>query len=418
MQRKLLCLIAAFFIVFVSFAQKKANMIFFTPNEEKFYLIVNGIQQNAEPMSNVKITDMSSPMVYNVKVRFDDSKLAVINDKVSLEPGTEKSWSIQAKKKKNAGENEFVIKTAGEIDLDETPSATNFAPEQVIVYHTTPLPNINADGVSISMNVNEQSANVSFNVQGGTTTSTSTSVQTSTTTTNMHGGGYCRNPMDAISFRQQLERVRSQGTAAGRKIIAEKIAQTNCLTSSQVYELCDAMYMNADKMALAKYSYTRSFDPQNYEEVFKALPTNSMVQELNNYIESIRNSGGNFPPVPPTPPTPATPVVIEYVPGYNGPYGCPQPMSRANFASAKSTIDDADFENTKLSTAKTIVESNCVTTDQVVEICKLFDFENSKLEFAKFAYAKTYDKGNYFKVAKVFDFDASKQELNKYLKGK
>jgi hypothetical protein len=112
------------------------------------------------------------------------------------------------------------------------------------------------------------------------------------------------------------------------------------------------------------------------------------------------------------------PVRVEYVPGYNGPYGCTQPMSASGFASVKSTIADADFENTKMSTAKTIVGANCITTAQVMEICKLFDFENTKLEFAKFAYSHTYDKGNYFKVATIFDFDASKDNLNKYIQGK
>ena len=416
MQKKLLFFFSTFLIVFGCFAQKKSNMIFFAPNEEKFFLIINGVQQNDQPMSNVKITEMSTPMQYNVKVKFENPKINVINDKVSLDPGTEKSWSITAKKKGGA-DNIYVIKTAGETELDEEPLYGNFTPEQVIVYHATPLTPRTPDGVSISMNVNEQGGNVNFNMNGGTTTTTSTTVtQTSSSITGM--GGYCRNPMDALSFRQQLERIRSQNTGAARKIIAEKVAQNNCLTSNQVYELCDALFLNADKLALAKYCYTRSFDPQNYEDVFKALPTNAMVQELNSYMESVRgNVNTPIPPTPPVPPSPSAPVVV-YVPGYNGPYGCAQPMSPANFASVKSSIDDADFENTKLSTAKTIVGSNCVTTDQVMEICKLFGFENTKLEFAKFAYSKTFDKGNYFKVGKVFDFDASKQELNKFLQGK
>ena len=95
--------------------------------------------------------------------------------------------------------------------------------------------------------------------------------------------------------------------------------------------------------------------------------------------------------------------------------GCSYPMDMNSFNAAKKTLKETSFEETKLSTAKSILASNCVSTDQVVEICKLFGFEASKLDFAKFAYAKTTDKGNYFKVNNVFSFDASKTELNEYI---
>lgn len=97
--------------------------------------------------------------------------------------------------------------------------------------------------------------------------------------------------------------------------------------------------------------------------------------------------------------------------------GCQYAMNSRDFAAAKQTVDEASFEETKLSTAKTILTSNCFNTTQVIEICKLFGFEQSKLDFAKFAYGKTTDPGNYFKVNNVFSFDASKTELNNYISG-
>ncbi len=95
--------------------------------------------------------------------------------------------------------------------------------------------------------------------------------------------------------------------------------------------------------------------------------------------------------------------------------GCQYPMDFGSFKSAKETVEKASFEDTKLSTAKSILGGNCVSAEQVMQICKLFSFEASKLNFAKFAYSKTTDKGNYFKVNNVFDFDASKTELNNFV---
>ena len=93
------------------------------------------------------------------------------------------------------------------------------------------------------------------------------------------------------------------------------------------------------------------------------------------------------------------------------------PMGQSNFAAAKKTVAEASFEESKLSTAKSVATANCLSTDQVVELCKLFGFEDSKLAFAKFAYKHTTDPKNYFKVNNVFSFDSSKDDLNKFLSG-
>lgn len=108
-------------------------------------------------------------------------------------------------------------------------------------------------------------------------------------------------------------------------------------------------------------------------------------------------------------------VNTHVVPGYTGPYGCYQPMNAQTFANAKNSIASKDFEDSKLTIAKQIANTNCLLVSQVKEILMLFSFENSKLEFAKHAYTHTYDKGNYFMVNDVFDFSSSIDDLNEYI---
>ncbi len=91
------------------------------------------------------------------------------------------------------------------------------------------------------------------------------------------------------------------------------------------------------------------------------------------------------------------------------------PMNQTNFSAALKTIGNSDFDESKLTTAKSISSKNCLSADQVVKICELFGFEESKLAFAKHAYSRTTDKKNYFKVNDVFSFDSSKEELNKFV---
>jgi len=93
------------------------------------------------------------------------------------------------------------------------------------------------------------------------------------------------------------------------------------------------------------------------------------------------------------------------------------PMAAADFSAAKKTINESSFDDTKLSTAKTIVSSNCLTCDQITQICGLFSFEENKLSFAKFAFKYTTDPKNYFKVNNVFSFSSSKEELNEFIQG-
>ena len=97
--------------------------------------------------------------------------------------------------------------------------------------------------------------------------------------------------------------------------------------------------------------------------------------------------------------------------------GCMYPMNSRDFESAKTTIRGQSFEDTKLSSAKNIAGSNCLSAQQVKDICMLFSFEESKLDFAKFAYTRCTDRNNYFKVTEVFSFSSSTEELNPYTSG-
>lgn len=92
-------------------------------------------------------------------------------------------------------------------------------------------------------------------------------------------------------------------------------------------------------------------------------------------------------------------------------------MSASNFSSAISTVKGQSFDDTKLKSAKQIAGSNCLSASQIKEMCQVFGFEASKLDFAKFAYKYCTEPNNYFKVNEVFDFSSSVDELNEYISG-
>ncbi len=209
----------------------------------------------------------------------------------------------------------------------------------------------------------------------------------------------CENTISSTDFRLALLKIKQQPTSAGKKVLAKKIASSYCLSASQVYKLCMTLALNADRLSIAKKCYKKCLNPEEYDIVFEAMSTNNMVNELNDYIEMCNSQD------------PDDDDNDHNYPKNN----CRKPMSQTAFSGAKQTIEDASFDETKLETAKTISSTNCMTTDQVIEICRLFSFEKTKLDFAKYAYSHAYDKNNYFKVGTVFSFDASKTELNTFI---
>ncbi|MEO8588299.1 MAG: DUF4476 domain-containing protein [Flavobacteriales bacterium] len=122
-----------------------------------------------------------------------------------------------------------------------------------------------------------------------------------------------------------------------------------------------------------------------------------------------------------TPAEPVKPVSepeVYHMPGYSGPIGCGWPMSESEFAEAKKSIESKGFEETKMTTAKQVGRDRCFTVDQVKGIMGVFGFEDTKLEFAKYAYDRTYDIGNYYRVNDAFGFDSSIEELNTYIQSR
>ena len=307
---------------------QNTNLIFFTEQGEKFYIVLNGIRQNAKAETNVKVTGLPAPS-YKCKVIFEDPKLGEFDKTLMYQHGTETTFNI---KKNNKGE--YVMRWLSQVDIAEAPPTP---PTQSAVVYTT------VDQTPVS----------------GTTTYT----QTTTTTTNgVPGGGINMNITDP-------------GTGQNVSMNLNVNVPGNVNTSSST------TYSTTTTTTTTSSSQEGNIPPPNNGEEHHHHNTN-------------------------------------YLPGYNGPIGCPIPMSPADFTSVKQSISSKSFEDSKLTIAKQVISSNCLLCSQVKEIMLLFSFENTRLDFAKYAYGYTYDIGNYFKLNDAFTFESSIDELNSYINSK
>ncbi len=88
------------------------------------------------------------------------------------------------------------------------------------------------------------------------------------------------------------------------------------------------------------------------------------------------------------------------------------------YNAAKRSIKRKNYSSGKLTTAKQITKANCLTTIQVKGFVSLFNFENDRLEYAKFAYDYVSDKNKYYLVNDAFTFESTIEELNDYILNK
>jgi hypothetical protein len=91
-------------------------------------------------------------------------------------------------------------------------------------------------------------------------------------------------------------------------------------------------------------------------------------------------------------------------------------ISDADFNQAKESLKNEWFENTRVSSAKQLIDRNYFTSWQVRDMLMLFTFENNRLDIAKYAYSKTVDKTNYTIMNDAFKMNKNKEELNAFIR--
>jgi len=85
------------------------------------------------------------------------------------------------------------------------------------------------------------------------------------------------------------------------------------------------------------------------------------------------------------------------------------------FTLTLDAIRKQSFDTERLKIAKNAAVSQQLLSNEIAEITKLFSFESTRLEFAKYAYLYTLDKENYVIVQNAFQFSSSVSELQDYI---
>lgn len=342
------------------YAQNTSNLIVFSESGYPFYLILNGIRQNEEPQTNVKVEMLNAPN-YTTKIIFSDTKLGEIEKKYLLVQDAdgnpaEVTYAITEKK------GQYKLRWRSAVPLTQAPIYVG----EPIIYTTVPKPeigtvvitettttvgDINNGTVSVGVNINDPAMNSDVYVEETYSESSSTTVngttvsQTTTTTTQTIGNG------ESVGVNMNVGGV---SVGVGINVNDGIGTQTTSTTTTKSTYLTEGAV------------------------IVDAQP--------------------------------------QYLPGYSGLIGCDGiPMSPQSFNQAKSSINSKSFSDSKMTLAKQIASTNCLTSQQAKEITELFDFEIDRLDFAKIVYGSIYDLDNFYIINDAFEFESSINELNGYI---
>lgn len=341
---------------------QKSNLIFFAENGERFTIVMNGLRYNETPQTNVRLTDLT-PANYKVKAIFEDPALGVVSKTIYLDNYMEYTFNIRPKKQTDVGKTmkRMGNQVARDLNMKDSAEVNNTDPKEMYVMRLSSQTEL---AVQVQQYPPVQQQVV---VQQPTYTSapTGTVQQTTTTTT-------------------------TTTQTNGMPVQANVIAPVGGINMS----------VNDPDLGV---NFNMSV----------GVPIGGTVVTSGGTVQQTTTTTTYGSPVH------QQPVVVQqqqYVmPGYNGAIGCPWPMDQNAFGSAMNTINGQTFEDNKLQVAKQAFSSNCMTSSQVGQIMQIFTFEDSRLDFAKFAYGHTYDLGNYYQINSAFTFSSSVDELNDFI---
>jgi Domain of unknown function (DUF4476) len=90
----------------------------------------------------------------------------------------------------------------------------------------------------------------------------------------------------------------------------------------------------------------------------------------------------------------------------------------SQFALIKKAVSNESFDDDKLRMAKVSMKEASLSTSQIKELLNLFYSDDKKLDLAKFAYDKCWEKNVYFTLAESLSFSSNKKALIDFIAGK
>jgi hypothetical protein len=176
-----------------SVGAQTSNLVIFNNGGQQFFVVLNGVKQNAIPKTNVRVEGLQ-PAAYDVKLIFADGKTGDINKKVYLEPNLEYSTRVVIKSAKKRSLKLFDMVALNASTYGNSEETITYRPDNSAIFSDQQTI-VSGQGTIQQNNANQQNGQVVPSTQTGTaqTTITNGSSQSSVNTTHTHADGTVHN---------------------------------------------------------------------------------------------------------------------------------------------------------------------------------------------------------------------------------
>ena len=209
-----------------------------------------------------------------------------------------------------------------------------------------------------------------------------------------------KTAMTDASFDKLVQSVKSKWSQSSR-VTAIKSAfsnKANYFNTEQVGQLLLQITSETNRLQLAKLSYPKVTDPENFREIADLFNTEANRNNIEKFIES-KNPGSSG----------STNTVVS---------NSPQPLTTQKFNQLLRTVRNQYEQSGKYAVVRDAfnVNTNYFTTAQLRQLLSLISSETERLALAKLSYARVTDVANFTSLNNLFTTQASRDELNNYIK--
>ena len=437
------------------------NLVVFTLESKPFYVILNGIRQNTDPETNVKITDLAGDF-YRLRIIFQDKEIPSIDKSIYYDKMGQQ-YNMEVVKRRRG----YRARMAGWTNIDNE----NEAEGQVqITYHDTENNTTNTtqneqtntnennqssstqenhqnstnqqENASVNININENGVNVAVHSSEEENNENATHQNSDNnnggqqngseeiTYNFMPNGSMCPSPsisqQEYMDFRYSIEEV----NMFKREETIINYIKMNCLTTEQVAGIIRLDYSTVKAYEVAKHAYRNTWDTENYEIVINELKSENDRKKLINFLDigttnthetnnnqnseeeesTTVNSGSGIIQTKPTQEENYNPLVV----GYSGRIGC-DGKNLINIDEVNAAAKKETFAKDQLQVIQQASKNRCFSVNHLMTLSNLFTHESDKMKLIEWAYDKTYDIDDYYKLMEVFINSSNKKALNNFI---
>ncbi|HEY0679918.1 MAG TPA: DUF4476 domain-containing protein [Chitinophagaceae bacterium] len=199
------------------------------------------------------------------------------------------------------------------------------------------------------------------------------------------------NPMTETEFNKLLQSVKVKWSQSSRYTAIKSALQnkSNYFTTDQVGQLLLIITSEARRLELAKLSYPKVTDPQNFMDVADLFNSQANKDNIVAFVESknqdVVNAQG-------------------------------KPMNSQQFNRLLRRVQSQYDQNGRYGVLRDEfnITTNYFTTAQLRQLLSLISNETQRLELAKLSYARVSDPANFASLYNLFNSTANREELRVY----